>query len=185
MIAWRAPGLRLDLAQPEREQFRVQLALLLLERLVAAGGRGLALQVPELLLDLVAQVGETREVLARVPDAALGLAAALLVAGDAGGLLEERAHLVGPCLDDARDHVLLDDRVAARTEAGAEEELRDVLAATARAVQEVRRRAVAGHDAPQRYLGVAGVLAAELAVASCRTRARPTRCPPACATPSR
>ena len=62
-------------------------------------------------------------------DAVLRLAAALLVPGDAGGLLEEGAQVVGPRLDDARDHALLDDRVAARAQAGAEEQLRDVLAA--------------------------------------------------------
>ena len=52
----------------------------------------------------------------------LGFAAALLVLGDARGLLEEHAQLLGLRLDDARDHALLDDRVAARAEAGAEEQ---------------------------------------------------------------
>ena len=155
----------LHFAQLEREQLRVRLPLLLLERLVAARRGGLALQVAQLLLDLVAQVAEAREVLARLRDAALGLLALLLVARDAGGFLEERAHVLGLRLDHARDHVLLDDRVAARAEARAEEQLRDVLAAAAHAVQEIRRLAVARHDALERHLGVVRVLAAELAVA--------------------
>ena len=104
------------------------------------------------------------EVLARVGDARLGLLAALLVARDAGGLLDEGAHVIGARLDDARDHALLDDRVAARAEAGAEEQIGDVLAAAASAVDEVGRAAVARHLALQRDLGVAGVGAADLAV---------------------
>ena len=142
----------------------VELALFLLQRLVAARRRGLALQVAQLLLDFLAHVVQALEVFLGVRDAILGLAAALLVLGDAGRLFDEAAQLFGPRLDDARDHALLDDRVAARAEAGAEEQLRDVLAAAARAVQEVGRRAVARHDALQRDLGVAGVLAGELAV---------------------
>ena len=39
-------GLGLDLAEPQGQQLRLQLALFLLQRLVAARGRGLALQVP-------------------------------------------------------------------------------------------------------------------------------------------
>ena len=84
-----------ELAQPQRQQFGGQAPLLLLERLVAARGRGLALQVADLLLDLVAHVLQALEVLARVGDARFGLLAALLVAGDAGGLLDEGAHVLG------------------------------------------------------------------------------------------
>jgi hypothetical protein len=153
--------LALDLAQPERQQFRVQPPLLVLERLVTTCGRRLALQVAQLLLELVAQIREAREVVSRVGDAGLGLAAAFLVARDARGLLEERAHVLGPGLDDPRDHVLLDDRVAARAQARAEEHLRDVLAPAPRAVEEIRGSAVAGHDALERHLGVARILAAE------------------------
>ena len=157
-------GLAFDLAQPERQQLRLQLPLVLLQRLVTPRSRGLPLQVAQLLLDLVAQVGEPRQVLAGVRNAGLGLAAALLVARDAGRLLEERAHLVGLGLDHARDHVLLDDRVTARAQAGAQEQLGDVLAPAADAVQEIRRGTVARDDALQRDFRVARVLAAELAV---------------------
>ncbi len=133
----------LDFAQLEREQFGVRLPFFLLQRLVAARGGGLALQVTQLLFDFVTQVGQARQVFARLRDAAFRFLAALLVARDARGFLEEGAHVVGFRLDHARDHVLFDDRVAARTEAGAEEQLRDVLATAAHAVQEIRRLAVA------------------------------------------
>jgi hypothetical protein len=52
-------------------------------------GARLALQAVQLFLELLAEVLEARQVLAGVLDAVLGLAAALLVFGDAGRLLEE------------------------------------------------------------------------------------------------
>ncbi len=143
------PGFGFHFAEPEREQFGVQLAFFLLQRLVATRGRCLPLQVPQLLLHLVAQVGQARKVLACVPDAVLRLAATLLVTGNTGSFLEERAHLVGSGLDHPRDHVLLDDRVAARAEPRAEEHLRDVLAAAARAIQEIGGCAVSRYQAAQ------------------------------------
>jgi hypothetical protein len=93
--------------------------------------------VPQLLVDLLAQVTQSLEVLARVADPGLGLPAALLVARDAGGLLQKSAHLLRARLDHPRDHVLLDDGVTARAESGAEKELRDVLAAAAHTVKEI------------------------------------------------
>ena len=98
-------------------------------------------------------------------DARLGFAAALLVARDAGRLLDEGAHVLVARLDDARNHALLDDGVAARAQAGAEEQRGDVLAAAARAIDEVGRVAVARDHALQRDLVVGGVAAADLAVA--------------------
>ena len=154
----------LDLAQLQREQLGVCLSLLLLERLVATRRRRLSLQVSQLLLYLVAEVAQAREVLARLRNAALGLLALLLVPRDAGRLLQERTHVLGLGLDHAGDHVLLDDRVAARAQPGAKEQLGDVLAAAAHAVQEIRRLPVARDEALQRDLGVVRVLAAELAV---------------------
>src|SRR5690606_14522373 len=77
-------------------------------------------QVLQLLADLVAQVGQAVEVLAGVANAGLGFLAPLLVLGDAGGLLQVHAQFLGLGLDDLADHALLDDRVAARAQAGAE-----------------------------------------------------------------
>ena len=112
-----------QITQLQRQQLGRQPPLLLLESLVAARGGGLPLQMPDLLFDLVAQILQTLEILAGVGDAALGLLAALLVTRDAGRLLDEGAHVIGLRLDDTRDHALLDDRVAARPQAGAEEQV--------------------------------------------------------------
>ena len=98
----------------EGGELGAQLALLGLVLLVLLGGLGLAVQALELALQLFAQVGEAREVLVGTTDAALGLAAALLVLGDAGGFLDEVAQVLGLGLDQLGDHPLLDDRVAAR-----------------------------------------------------------------------
>ena len=103
--------------QAQRQQFGLQLALLFLECLIAPRRRGLALQVADLLFHLFAQIVQPIQILARVADAVLGFAAPLLVARNAGGLLQERAQIIGPRLDDARDHALLDDGVAARAQA--------------------------------------------------------------------
>ena len=96
-------GAAVQLAQAQRQQLGGERALLLLQRLVAARGGGLALQVADLLVDLVAHVLQALEVLARIGDAALGLPAALLVAGDAGGLFDEGAHVLGACASMTRE----------------------------------------------------------------------------------
>src|SRR6185437_3383199 len=127
-------GAAVELLQAKRQELRRQAALLFLQRLVAPRRGGLPLQVPDLLLDLIAHVLQALEVLARLGDAALRLLAPLLVTGNARGFLHEGAHVLGLGLDDARDRALLDDGVAARAESGAEKELSDVFAAAARAV---------------------------------------------------
>src|SRR5690606_17379578 len=97
--------------------------------------------------DLLAQVGQALEVLARVLDPVLGLAAALLVLGDAGGLLQVHAQVLRARLDDLADHALLDDRVAARPQAGAQEQVGDVAPAALAAVEVVAGLAVAADGA--------------------------------------
>src|SRR5581483_7626900 len=118
----------------------------------------------ELLLDFLAHVAHAVEVLARGLDAGLGFLAALLVARDAGGLLEVRAQLFGMRFDDVGNDALLDDRIAARAEARAEEQVGDVAAAAAHAVQEIIRLRIAPDDALYGNLVVGGVLAADRAV---------------------
>jgi hypothetical protein len=108
-----ARDVAVEVTDPERQQFRLELALALHVFLVAARDAGLPLQVADLLIHLLAQVVEPFEVLSRVRDAVLGLAAAVLVARDAGRLFDEGAHVLGASLDQARDHPLLDDGVAA------------------------------------------------------------------------
>ena len=67
-------------------------------------------------------------------DARFGFLAALLVLRDAGRLFEMIAQLFRRRFDDLADHALLDDRVAARTKAGAEEHVGDIAASAANAV---------------------------------------------------
>ena len=140
-------------------QLRIQATLLVLETLVLLRHRRLTLQVGQLFGHLVAQIGEAIQVVLGVAHARLGLAAALLVLGDARGLFEEQAQIFRLGLDEARDHALLDDGVAARTQTRAEEEVLDIAPTAARPVHEVGRLAVPGDLALDRDLGVLGVLA--------------------------
>ena len=125
------------------------------------GNPRLVLEPLELAAELVADVLDAGQVLARVGDPPLGLLAALLVLGYAGGLLEEDAQLLGLGLDHARDHALLDDRVRAGTEARAEEEVVDVAAPDRDVVDVVARVAVAREHALDRDLGVLAPLPAD------------------------
>src|SRR5262249_39579930 len=73
--------------EPQREQLGADASLLGFRRLVLLGVFGLLLEVHELLVDLLAQIGQAREVIARVLDTVLRLAAALLVFRDSGCFL--------------------------------------------------------------------------------------------------
>ena len=135
--------------------------VLALQLLPALGGLRLPVEMLQRLLDFLAHVVQAIEVLARRLDARLGLLAALLVLRDARGLLEVHAQVLGPRLDDLGNHSLLDDRVAARAEARAEEHVDDVAAATARAVEVIARLAIAADAALHRDLGEPRVLAGD------------------------
>ena len=134
----------------------VQLGLrVLLHRAVAAGDLGLRLELLEVAGELAQDVVDAGQVLARVLEARLGLAPALLVFRDAGRFLEEEAQLLGLALDDPRDRSLADDRVGARAEAGAEEDVLDVAPAHRLAVDVIAARAVARQHALDGDLGEA------------------------------
>ena len=121
-----------------------------LQLLVARRDLRLRVELLDLRAELQANVGDAREVLARVGEARLSLAAPFLVLGDARRLLEEHAQLLGLRLDHARDHALLDDGVSARAQPSAEEHVGDVAPAYVRAVDVVARLAVALQDALHR-----------------------------------
>ncbi len=107
-----------------REQFQLaQPGAQLAELLGLPGG---ALQRLQALAHLPDHVGEPEQVLLGGLQLALGLLAARLVLGDPGGLLQDRAAVLGLGADDEADATLLDDRVGARADAGAEEQLGDV-----------------------------------------------------------
>ena len=91
-------------------------------------------------LELLAGEDEVR---LRAPELALGLDASLLVAGDARGLLEDGAALLGAGQEHGVDLALLDDGVGVGADAGVEEEVADVAEAGAPGVDEVLALAVA------------------------------------------
>src|SRR5207244_6955889 len=134
-----------EIAQAQRQQLRGEAPLLLLQRLVTPRASRLALQVADLFFDLIAHVLQPLEILAGLGDARLGLLAPLLVARDTGRLLDEGTHVLALGLDDARDHALLDDGVAARAQTGAEKQAGDALAPATPAIDEVRRGVITGH----------------------------------------
>ena len=128
---------------------------LVLHRPIAAGDLGLRLELLEVAGELAQDVLDPDQVLARVLESRLGLAPALLVLRHAGRLLEEQAQLLGLALDDPRDRSLADDRVGARAEASAEEDVLDVAPAHRLAVDVIAARAVARQHALDGDLGEA------------------------------
>jgi len=157
-------GTAVQFAQPQDKQLSGKPTFGQFQRLVAAGRRRLPLQMPDLLLNFIANVLQPFKVLARVSNPRLCLAPPLLVTGDASSLLDEPAHLVRLRLDDPRNHSLLDDRVTARAETGTQEELSDVLAPAARTIDQIARTAIAEHFALQSNFGIGGVWPSDLAV---------------------
>ena len=155
----------LQLAVQAAELQRLPLGILDLalggQGLVLLGLAGLAAQVLELLVHFFAQVAQPVQVLAGVADAGLGLLAPLLVLGDAGGLFQVHAQVLGPGLDDLADHALLDDRVATRAKTRTQEQVGDVAAAALGAVEVVLALAVAADGALDRDLVERGVLAGD------------------------
>jgi hypothetical protein len=138
----------------EPELVLLQLRLVL-HRPIATSDLGLRLELLEVAVELAQDVLDPDQVLARVLEARLGLAPALLVLRDAGGFLEEQAQLLGLALDDPRDRSLADDRVGARAEASAEEDVLDVAPAHRLAVDVIAARAVARQHALDGDLGEA------------------------------
>src|SRR5690606_33103717 len=139
------PGLGIQALPAQGLQLGLELTFLGLTGLVLLRSLRLAMQVRQLTLQLLAQVGQTLEVLMGTADAILGFAPALLVFGDAGGLFDEQAELVGLGLDELGNHALLDDRIAARTQPGAEKDVGNVPAAAFGTVEEVLVLPFPGH----------------------------------------
>ena len=143
------------------------LLLLVVRRLHVAIPRrnfGLLLEPLDLAIEFTQDVFDPRQVVARIAKPVLRLAPALLVLRDASRLLEEDPQLLGPCLDDARDHALADDGVGPRAEAGAEEHVVNVAPAHVLVVDVVARRAVARQHALDGDLAVLSPGAADAAV---------------------
>src|SRR5262249_25799601 len=137
----------------------------LFELAVAFGRPRLPLQMLDLPAELFADVVQAIEVLFGVADAGFGFSAPLFVLWDGRRFLEIDGQLFRLSIAHLAVHPLFDDRVAARTEAGAEEDVHDVAAPALRAVQEILRLRITGDLPADRDFTVVGVLAADAAVA--------------------
>ena len=156
------PGVLLGLggtqgASAQQRKLPLDPVLFFFQRLIASGRLGLTLEPLELLVQLLTDIVEPVQVLLGATHAIFGLATALLVLGDTGGLFQGGAQLFGARLDQPRDHALADDGVGARPQAGAQEQVGDVASATLLAVEEVAGLGVPGDLTLDRDLGVLGV----------------------------
>ncbi len=127
----------------------------------ALGLRHLTLERCAVAIDLRDDVGHAQKVLARELHLALRHLAALLVLGDAGGLVDEHAPVLRTRAHDLTDAPLLDDRVRLGADAGAEEELGHVAQAHLGLVDEVLARPVAEEAAGHADLRVVAELERE------------------------
>lgn len=145
-------------------QLRLELTFLGLVLLILLGRLGLTMQAFELALQLFAQVGQARQVFMGTANAVLGFPAAFLVFGNARRFFDEVAQVLGLGFDQLGDHALLDDRVAARAQPGAEEDVGNVATAAFAAVEVVGVLAVAGDLATNGDFRVGRVFAHQGAV---------------------
>jgi hypothetical protein len=113
----------------------------------------------DVLFYLFEDVLQASQVFPRVFNAVRRFLTPLLVLRNAGSLLQENTHLFGLGLDEPRDHPLFDDRVAARAESRAQEDARDVLAATPCAIEVVGGDPIPADLAPDTDFRVFRVLA--------------------------
>ena len=162
-LAFVKPGaggarLVIEVMRTQRQQFRRRTPLLFLVAAIALCGLRLAVEMLDVLFDFLEDVPQAIQVFLGVLDTVGGLFAPLLVLGNTRGFFQEDPHLFRLGLDEAGNHPLLDDRVAAGSEARTEKHARDVLTAAARAVQVVGRDAVAADLAPDTDFRVLGVL---------------------------
>src|SRR6185503_5232750 len=130
---------------------------------LAVFGRDLRLRIEprDLRAELATDILHARQVLARVGEPSFGFLAPLLVLGYAGSFFQENAQLLGLGLDDTRDHSLLDDRVRAGAEPGAEEQIVYIAAADRDVIDVVGRVAFARQHPLDRKLAVLSPLAAD------------------------
>ena len=95
--------------------------------LVAARLAGLALERADLAFHLADEVGDAQQVLLGVFEFAQRLALLRLVLGDPGGLFKDHTPVFGLAGEDLGDVALRHDAVAGAADAGAHEQLLDVL----------------------------------------------------------
>ena len=127
----------------QMKQRRLGLAHLLGDSAVAHGLAGLALEPIDLLGELADHVLEAGEVLLGGAQPQLGLVAAGVQAGNAGGFFQHAAALLGLGLDDLADAALVDEGGRARAGRGVGEQDLDVAGAHFAAVDAIGRALLA------------------------------------------
>ncbi len=127
-------GEGLEVVQPQADVQLLGARLVLVEQL---GLAGLAFEAFHLAFDFGDDVGHAQQVLVGHLDLAQGLGLVMLVAGHAGGFLDEIAALLGAGLGDDADVALLDDGIGLGAQTAAEEDVVNVLQAAGLLVQEI------------------------------------------------
>ena len=107
------------------------LPFVLFQHLILFCGACLTLQMSQLLVNFLAQIVESIEVVTGMPNAIFRLASALLVFGDARGFFEVDAQIFRFGFNQPGNHALFDDGVATRAETGAKEDIADISTPTA------------------------------------------------------
>src|SRR5205814_164185 len=128
---------------------------------ILGGDPGLRVELFELAAKFDPDVLDARQIVAGVGEPAFGFLAPLPVFRDTRRFFEKNTELLGLRLDHAGNHSLLDDRVGARTESGAEEEVVDVAAANRDIVDVIGGIAVARQHALDRQLRILAPLPAD------------------------
>ena len=136
-------------------------ALLFLVLLVLFRRAGLTTEALQLTFQFVTDISESLQVFPGAADAVFGLAAARLVLGNPRRFFDVNPQLFRLRLDQPGNHPLLDNRVAARAQAGAQEDVGNVLAPALGAVEEIVGLAVAGDLALYRDLVELAVFASD------------------------
>ena len=158
----------LRLHEAQVEQCGLRLADVLRQRAIAYRLAGLALQRIDLARELADDVFEPGEVLLGGAQAQLGLVAARMQSGDAGGLFQHPAALLGLRLDDLADASLVHQRRRARAGRGVGEQDLDVAGAHLAAVEAIGRALLAFDPARHLERVVAVELGGRGARRSCR-----------------
>ena len=97
----------------QRHQPGFQLSFFLLELAITIGCAGLALQTVQMLAHFLAQISQACEIIPGVVNPPFRFPPPFLVLGNASGFFKVPANFLWLCLDDFRDHTLLDDGVTA------------------------------------------------------------------------
>ena len=125
-------------------QFRTEAPFLLLELAVALGSPRLAFEVRQVATEFVGPLGESLEIFNGVLDAILGLSPTLAILRYARRFLEVGPEFLGLGHHQLGNHALFDDRVAAGSDSGSQEDIDHVAASATRAVQVVGGLGVPG-----------------------------------------